>query len=167
MRWTALAQTLSLLLAGALSAQEWTGATGIGKWRLYDEIDPIDGTPTVILSLDSERGTSSNGQPIVLGLRCDGGTLEAFLFWGDYLGREAFLTTKIGHGAVQSFHWDGSRSRGAVFYPFDVRAFIRQLSRADVFIAETRPLGKTPITALFLLDGLDNALRPLRTACPR
>jgi type VI secretion system protein VasI len=150
-----------------LGAQESRQHEGTGKWNLSEEIDPLYGTPTVIIALDSEKGTSTRGKPIKLIIRCKDGRTEAYTRWTEYLGREAFLTTRLGTGEVTNYHWNISTDNQAAFYPGNPKNFIEQLRRVDTFIAEVRPYDKDPITAVFFLKGLESALAPIQAACPR
>ena len=167
MRRTIMMAILPGLLAfSAVGAQDAGQDEGRGNWVLHDEIDPLYQTPSVFLTLDAESGTSTDGKPIYLVLRCMGGKTAAFINWYNYLGGEALLTTRLGNRRVESYHWGIGNDHQGAFYPGNVNLFIARLMTARTFVAEATPLGKSPITAVFFLEGLENAIVPLEAACP-
>jgi len=140
---------------------------GAGEWRLSTEQNPLDDTRTVILSLTATSGQSRMGDPISLIIRCQSGRINAFIIWSSYLGLEkTSVTTRLGTGETKTQQWSLSTDNQATFYPGNVAAFLDQLLSSDRLVAQTTPYSESPITAVFQLAGLSNAVKPLREVCP-
>jgi type VI secretion system protein VasI len=156
-----LARSLGLVAVTTVQLQD----VGTGKWRVSTTIDPLDDSTTVVLILYADSGKSIWGDPIALVLRCDSKVTEAYINWHTYLGDEAHVTWRIGDASATTAKWSLSTDWEATFYPYDTIAFIRQLLAADRFVAQVTPYGESPITAVFDLTGLANAIPPLQEAC--
>lgn len=143
-----------------------TPVTGTGEWVIRDETNPIDDTRTVLLGLTASTGRSSFGEPISLILQCKSREVSAAINWNDYLGSDAYVTARVGSQEASRRAWVMSTNSQGSFYPGDATQFIDQLQHADRFVAQVTPYNENPVTAVFALSGLPNAIKPLREACP-
>lgn len=143
-----------------------TPATGVGAWIVRDQVNPMDDTRTVILTLLASSGRSQLGrQEVALILRCQSGKTEAYIEWHDYLGSEAYVTARIGSQEAQRRRWNLSTDHTATFYARDVPGFIQALVATDRFVAQVTPYSESPVTAVFDVNGLETAVKPLRETC--
>ena len=149
----------------SLRGQVTVSVEGSGEWIITQDINPLDHTPTVYLSLAAELGTSTHGDPVVLVLRCESRKIEAYLIWDNFLGGRVFMTTRFGSEEVERQYWWMSTDFAGAFYPGNARMFIYRLKAVDSFVAQAKPHEQDPITAVFLLDGLAKAIVPLEAAC--
>ena len=156
-----LAQSLGLDRAQLVP----TAVEGTGKWQVSVKTNPLDDTTTVALVLLADSGTSTWSDRVALVLRCKSNKTEAYINWHDYLGSAARVTWRIGAEDARTGKWGLSTDKEATFYPYDAIAFIRQLLAADRLVAQVTPYSEAPVTAVFDLTGLTNAIRPLQDAC--
>lgn len=156
--YDALAESLGL--APALSSGDK------GKWIVDISTDPINDSKVVVLGLPPTSGTNSQGKPIYLVLRYKSGKTEAYIQYGEYLGGEDFIevTWRIGTEQAKTGEWFLSTDGEATFYPYDDIAFIKKLLTVNRFVARLTPYNESPITAVFDLEGLKEAILPLREA---
>jgi len=138
---------------------------GTGKWLVDVEENPIDDSTTVSLVLLADSGQSSWGTPIGLVLRCHSNKTEVFINWGEYLGSEAKVTARVGDTKAKTRTWGLSTDSKATFYPGGDITFIKELLETDRLVAQVTPYGESPVTAVFDLGGLPNAIKPLRETC--
>jgi len=151
---------------GLVSVQtELSPSEDVGAWRVSIETNPLDDSRTVTLILLAESGTSRWGTPIGLILRCDSNQTDVYIAWSDYLGSEARVTWRVGDEDARAAQWSLSTNKEATFYPYDEISFIQQLLTTTRFVAQVTPYNESPITAVFDLTGLANAIRPLQEAC--
>ena len=154
---------------GVDSPQPASPADGVkvGSWEVSDEINPLDDTRSVRLGQIAESGQSSMGSSIALVLMCQSGETDLAINWSDYLGSEVRVTTRVGRQRAETKRWNLSTNSQASFYPDNAREFIlTELMNADRFIAQTTPYNENPVTAVFDLTGLSQAIEPLLEACP-
>lgn len=136
-----------------------------GKWRVDIETNPMDDSKTVALFLIADEGRSDYDKPITLILRCQSNETSAFISWGDYLGSEAFVTSRVGEADSKRRQWSLSTNSQATFYPGTAPAFIKELMGAGRFVAQVTPYSDSPTTAVFDTSGLAEAVKPLRETC--
>lgn len=137
-----------------------------GKWNVSIDTNPIDDTKTVTLYLLADSGKSSMlGQPVVLFIRCKSLETNVFINWSDYLGSEATVLTRIGKEKAETRNWNLSTDSQATFLPRNEVDFLNKLLIVDSFVAQVTPYNESPVTAIFDVKGLSNAITPLRETC--
>ena len=152
----------------AFDALEEFGIDVVGEWIVRADTNPLDDSRTVSLINSSEEGRTSLGDAITLVLRCSSGETEAYINWHDYLGNDdtVSVTSRIGSGDAKTSAWGNSTdNQGTFFRDGGTRQFIGSLMEADSFVARTTPYNESPVTAVWDLDGLAEAVMPLREAC--
>jgi len=138
-----------------------------GKWVVNVETNPLDDSKMVALVLTADTGATRLGEKVVLVLRCMSGETKVFIIWSDYLGSGSGtdVTWRVGDSPATTARWRLSTDSTTTFYPYDAIAFIGQLIGVSRLVAQVTPYNESPITAVFDLRGLANAVRPLREAC--
>tara|TARA_B100001123_G_C15261633_1_gene1006788 strand:+ start:111 stop:719 length:609 start_codon:yes stop_codon:yes gene_type:complete len=137
-----------------------------GKWNVSIDTNPIDDSKTVTLYLVADSGKSSMlGEPVVLIIRCKSLETNVFINWRDYLGSEARVLTRIGKEKAETRSWSLSTDSQATFFPRNEVDFLKKLLAVDSFVAQVTPYSESPVTAIFNIKGLSNAITPLREAC--
>ena len=136
------------------------------NWTVETNTNPLDDSNTVLLYTVSSEGQSRWRRPITLILRCRSNKTELFINWQDYLGRDTtHVTTRIGSGDAETKSWGLSTDNEATFYPNNDVRFIKELLGNDRLVAQTTPFNESPITAIFNISGLNEAITPLRDEC--
>lgn len=136
-------------------------------WQLKTTTNPADGSTTVVLHREAVevRNRSDAGAPILY-VRCKSSTTELYIDWHDYIpGASHQVTTRLDRGPTQARQWALSRSNIATFYPDSPIDFLQALMQSKLLYAEATPYNAAPVTAVFNLEGLTDAIQPLRTAC--
>lgn len=75
------------------------------------------------------------------------------------------VLSRIGSEQASTRQWSLSTDSQATFYPDNPITFIKRLLEVDRFVAQVTPYGEDPVTAVFALGGLVNAIKPLRETC--
>ena len=139
---------------------------GTGKWKVSVEKNPVDDSKTVFLALLADEGKSKFGEAIALIIRCKSNKTELFINWSDYLGMEStHVLTRIGNAPAQQRSWSLSSDNTATFFPEAPIAFIKSLMSADKLVAQVTPYNENPVTAIFDIRGLSEAIKPLQETC--
>jgi type VI secretion system protein VasI len=143
-----------------------------GKWVFSRKTDPIDDSTITAFILYSDSGKSVFGEPIRLVLRHQSGKKKGktcfYINWYDYLGGDSiFVKYRLGTGKAKNGYWAISTDNTATFYstgflnvPSSKHSieFIRELMAVDRFVAQVTPYNENPITAVFDVRGLKNAV---------
>lgn len=136
-----------------------------GNWRVYIDSDPVDDSVRVVALLDAESGRSVWGEKPTLALRLKGSKIEAWIDWGDYIAHDGTrVTWRIDNRNARSRWWGVSTDNAATFYPLNEQDFIEDLLAATQLVARVTPYNENPITAVFDLTGIGNALVPMQEA---
>jgi len=139
---------------------------GTGKWKVSVEKNPVDDTKTVALILLADEGKSKFGEAIPLIIRCKSNKTELAIKWSDYLGLDSTnVLTRIGNAPAQQRYWSLSSDNTATFFPEAPITFIKSLMGADKFVAQVTPYNENPVTAIFDIRGLSEAIKPLQETC--
>ena len=153
-----------------------------GKWICNRGIDPIDDTEIITFILYSDSGKSVFGKPIRLVLRHQSGKKSGetrlYINWYDYLSGVYFsgdylnitpVAYRLGTEKAKTGYWAISADHEATFYltglsffhipsSGDTIKFIRKLMQFDSFVAKVAPYNENPVTAVFDVRGLENAV---------
>ncbi len=147
-------------------------ATNMGNWRVSREVNPIDDTQRVVLSLVATEGKSTWGNDIVFIARCQSNETEAYISWGDYLGNDGDIysewkrvTIRVGDTKAREERWGLSTDSQATFAPNWAGTLLKEMASTTKFIAQVTPYNESPKTAIFDTKGMANALEPLAETC--
>ena len=131
------------------------GSSGSGRWIVNVDTDPMSDETVVFFALPASSGRSRYGDPPLLAIRRSGSSDNVYIIWNDYLADEPQMVEyRIDDGSTRRSGWSLSTDNQATFYPDDDREFIRELVKADRFVARTTPYNESPVTAVFDLSGL-------------
>lgn len=143
-----------------------------GKWLISRDVNVLDDTRTVVLSLQADSGVSSFGDEITLIARCQSNRTEAFIVWNDYLGNDGGVgesvkdvVVRFGEDEAQGQIWNLSTDSQATFVPGYSVSFLKRLSKVDRFVIKTVPYNENPKTAVFDVRGLGTPLSELAATC--
>lgn len=139
-------------------------AEGVGKWIVDSSVNPIDDSKTVNLLLVASSGVSRFDKPIVLVARCKSNQTELYINWATYLGREAFVTSRIGTKKANRSEWDLSSDSQATFKRQPI-SMLKEMLGESKLVAQVTPYNESPSTAVFDITGLDEAIKPLQESC--
>lgn len=153
---------------GLIATTITSDVEGSGKWGCKIETNPIDDTKTIILYLVSGEATLETfkrGEDAILIIRCRSNETELLIDWSDYLGSEAYVLTRVGKDKAVNKKWSLSSDKKATFYPGDPIPFIKSLMEVDKFVAQITPYSESPMTVIFDVMGLKEAIKPLQETC--
>lgn len=135
------------------------------SWELKTETSPIDDSKTYILRRNAEEeiGTGFFASTPTLIIRHKEGRLELYIAIGQYLGSDGTLvTSRVGSSPAQETEWSTSTDGKAIFYPGNVDSFVRELMANNKLVIRVTPYGESPVTSVFNLSGLNEAIAPMK-----
>lgn len=138
--------------------------SGTGEWSISRTINPIDDTATVVARLTATSGQGKYGDPVNMIIRCRSGEMDLYIDWHTYMTDSVAVTARVGTRDAVTENWLGSTDKQASFKRFPM-VMIRKMLDEARFVAQATPFNENPITAIFDISGIDNALKPLREEC--
>ena len=120
---------------------------------------------TVTITSYPVSGTSSEGDAITMVMRCRRNRTELYIRWQDYLGSWAYVRTRVGDDDRGTRQWNLSADARSSYYPRGTVGFIEDMIEAGSAEFEVTPYVQDPVTAVFDMSELGNAIGPLREAC--
>lgn len=153
---------LAANLALPAKPAEWST---VRAWTVSRQVNPLDDSVTIAAMLAAQETGAWVQSPVTLVIRCQSGAIEAYINWGVDLGRAATVVWRAGAGRATSEQWAVSTDGLSTFCPSNEEALAGQIMRADRFVAQVTPPGATPITAVFTLDGVEDAVGAVLAAC--
>lgn len=98
-------------------------------------------------------------------LRCQENRTDVIVQWKEYLGLDhTQVITRVDSDDAVTQRWNISTSNEATFHPSPV-PHIRRLMEAEDVLYQVTPYGQNPKRVRFNVDGLSEAIGPLREAC--
>ena len=144
---------------------EQSNSSSIGGWQVTEKTNPLDDSKTVVLALMSTEGRNYLGKYPVLIARCMSDKTEVYIGWNEFLGSDSSrVTLRVGDEPARVERWSHSTDDRATFAQSDIR-LLKQMLNADRLVAQVTPYRESPITAIFPLTGLSDAIKPLRETC--
>lgn len=168
----------SLFRSGQLTGgvQEEAENPTPGIWNFGVEVSQIDGTETAFATLQSQqlipalpRGRAPARLTIICGN--DDVTSVQFSFAGQFMGTETSnsgtITLQFDNNPPrsQSLQLSGDRTALGFFSNDDAMAFISQLQQTQRLLVRAQPQAQRSATVSFDLEGIGEALEPVREAC--
>lgn len=138
-------------------------SNGSGKWMTSSKTDPLtdETIATAMLSADSP---SRRDTPMLI-VRCKAKSTELYISWNDYLGRSAFVTSRVGQEKATTNEWSISTDSKATFYPGNAVGVLKRIIESESFVASVTPYNESPVTAVFDAKGASEALADIRKNC--
>ena len=144
-----------------------------GKWRVSRSTNPIDDSPTVVLSLTADSGRSRFGNPVRFIARCQSNTTEAYAVWHDYVGDDSrdvydewkWVEVRVGGAPSERQRWGVSTDKQATFAPDWAGSLLKRMVGEERMVLQVTPCGESPVTAVFDIRGLETPLKELAETC--
>lgn len=139
-----------------------------GKWKVRMETSPIDDSKNAYASIDANEtipSMISRVRPSLM-LRCKEKTTEAYITWNVFIGTdETDVLTRLDSETAVKSAWSISTDHEATFYGGNDISFIKQLFGHRKFLAQVTPYGESPVIVTFDVAGIEEAVKPLQSAC--
>lgn len=139
-------------------------ASNNGKWKVEIDVNPVDDSKTVTMIINATSGEGKYGRPVFAVIRCQSNETDFYIGWGDYLGDEPYVLSRVGDAKAETSEWSISTDKTTTFHPQPV-PFIKSLLTVNKLVAQVTPYNESPITAVFDTTGLNGAIKPLRETC--
>lgn len=151
----------------------------VAKFNYEANSDPITGQTLHTLSIRSDRGLNSRGDPIILRMTCDStrpGEYMLRLQWGDFLeSSNPEITTRLGQENSVTGSWEtDSRRETSILAGSEagytktefIDSLVEQVDSGNQSVVfRTSPYNADPITAVFDFTGFLDVLQPMRESC--
>ena len=138
---------------------------GTGKWSILNKINPLNDTEIVTLTLIANSGENYLGKKVRLTIRCKNSDIELYINWNNYLGSDAStVTSRVGSKEAVKNRWTHSTDNQATFFPLPTK-LIESMLGNEKFVAQVTPYNESPVTAVFDITGIDNAIKSIIEGC--
>jgi DNA-directed RNA polymerase subunit RPC12/RpoP len=133
-------------------------------WQYSSRVSPIDDSTTHVLRLvanDKIPGVLNKTPTLII--RHKEGETDVYFNTGSYLGSDNVkVTHRLDKYKPTTLTWGLSTDSKSIFYPTDVKTFINGLRFNKQLVIRLTPYNENPITAVFNLTGLEEAIEPMK-----
>lgn len=143
---------------------EATPIVGKRNWKVTVDINPIDGSKIVILSLNAISAENRRIKPVQLVARCKSNTTDLYINWNEYLGNEAEVLIRVGDHKPNTERWSISTDKKTTFHTKPI-PLLKEMLTSSKMVSQVTPHNENPLTAIFNTSGLKNAIKPLQETC--
>lgn len=143
-----------------------------GAWVTDVDVDPIDDSKRIIVSLPAKSGSSRFDGPVDFVARCASNSTQVYAIWHDYVGDDSNsvydeykrIEVRVGDAPARTERWSVSTDKEATFAPSAIE-LLRKMKGAKRLVLRTTPYNEAPVTAVFDLEGFDEAIGPIAEEC--
>lgn len=143
------------------------GVRKVGEWFVKESKSKIDDSIEVFVFIRAD-GEKQSRRSSALYIRCVENQTAVLISWSDYLGSDPVsVTTRIDSKPAETKRW-GTSTGGNMFGLWSgasAIAFVKQLIDAKTLAVRTAGYRESPKTESFTLEGMGEAIKPVRTAC--
>lgn len=141
-----------------------TSFAGKGRWYVSTDVNPLDDSKTITLTLNADSGKNRWGKPVYLVARCKSNTTDLYIGWNDYLGPEVSVLTRVGTNKAVTQSWSMSTDKNVTYHNEPV-PFLKEMLDSPKLVTQVTLYNDSIITAVFDTSGLENIITPLRESC--
>lgn len=142
------------------------------KWRLSTDSSKIDDSKTVILSLDADssiKGWPNKTETPTLIIRCKEQKTEAYIFTGmspmvEYGTNGATIRFRIDKKPAFKLRAGKSTDGEALFIPSAINQ-LKKMMGGSILLFEFTPFNSSPQMTTFDINGINDAIKPIRETC--
>jgi hypothetical protein len=144
------------------------------EWIAFEQTDPVTDVKILFLLLLADSNTIYYNQDSALVIRASLSTVEIYVNWQKYIGRDAndlglngkYITYRFGDNPAETSFWTNSTDKKASFYLGFNQEFLRKMAETNKFIVRCTPSDDNTITLFFNTTGLDYYLRKYQKYFP-
>ncbi len=144
-----------------------------GEWITSTDINPLDDSKIITIGLDATGYVEKYANPVRLYIRCKSNKTELYVAWDDYLGDDSnsvyedwkYVTVRIGASKANKQRWTVSTDGKATFMPSSPIETLRKIAKSERLVLQTTPYNESPVTAIFDVKGMGDAILPLADEC--
>jgi type VI secretion system protein VasI len=141
------------------------------NWIMQVAKDDLDGKATTTVYRTATKmvdGPLHMPQPVALVVRCDKDTTDVIVKWPTVIESDVNAGVKVKYriddSAITSDTWTRSTSLEAVYVNKPVDLLKKMIAKKELVVQLT-PFQGSPVSVTFNLDGLADALKPIREQC--
>ena len=141
-------------------------SSGAGRWKVSQEVSPIDDSREVYMRLGAEDEGHAAGSLPALMVRCTERKIDVHVSFDSRLSFEDDIEvlSRFDQHPARKNDWELSTDRKAIFAPHSA-FWALKIERAQKLFMRLTPPGESPIDATFNLTGSAEAMSPLRESC--
>ena len=127
-------------------------------WEVTREVSPIDDSLIYTCSVEASSPVFRDSCPALI-IRRKGGSSEAYVTWPSFIGDgKISVTVRFDDNPADTAEWGSSTDGKALFSPYPFGDFLERLLASQQMVMRFTPYGESPVTAVFDISGLADAL---------
>ena len=135
------------------------------RWTVEFRVDPLTDVRSARAVLPALEGKGVDDEPVRFILECQEGRTSVLLDWAQYVGDGNTIVLRLDGDEPQDTFWDMARNRTTARYRSDGAPLARAIAPRRRMVARVTPSGREPVTAIFDLTGMAEAIQPVQEAC--
>ena len=127
-------------------------------WEVSREVSPIDDSTIYTASVEASSPVLRDSRPLLI-LRREEGASEAYVSWPSFIGfSKRPVTVRFDDNPADTAEWGSSTDGRAMFSPYPFGEFLEAVLASRRLVVRFTPYGESPVTAVFDISGLADAL---------
>lgn len=134
-------------------------------WSVEFLVDPLTDERSARATLPALEGRGTDDTPVRFVVECRGGETSVLLDWAQPVGDGGTIVIRLDADEPQETFWEMARNRTTARYRSDGAPLVRAIAPRRRMVARVAPSGREPVTAIFDLTGMPEAMQPVAEAC--
>jgi type VI secretion system protein VasI len=128
-------------------------------------VDPLTDERSARAMLPALEGRGVDDAPVQFIVECREGQTSVLLDWAQPVGDGNTIVIRLDADEPQDTFWEMARNRTTARYRSDGAPLARAIAPRRRMVARVVPSNREPVTAIFDLTGMPEAMAPVRDAC--
>lgn len=133
------------------------------NWQEVEEVDPITNERGIIIGVPANSDDPLTAP--LLTIACAKNRTSMFVNWQTFIGSHLMTTTKLDDVVYNETGWERSNDYSSSRYPGSPIPIIKKMLEAERYVVRGRNMDGNTFTAVFELEGIDEAIPPIRQHC--
>lgn len=142
-----------------------TAGPGGELWMVEFLVDPLTDVRSARAVLPALEGKGVDDAPVKFIVECRAGSTTVLLDWAQPVGDGNTILIRLDDDEPQETFWEMARNRTTARYRSDGAPLARAVAPRRRMVARVVPSGREPVTAIFDLTGMPEAIQAVREAC--
>ena len=133
------------------------------NWQEVEEVDPITGAKSIVIGVPANSEDPLTAP--LLTIACVSNRTRMFVNWNTFIGSHLMTATRLDDVVYKEAGWERSNDYSSSLYPGSPIAILKKMLDAELYAVRGRNMDGNTFTAVFDLNGIDEALPSIRQHC--
>lgn len=133
------------------------------RWLQVDYVDPITDRKSVRIGVPANSDNPDFAPSLVIA--CEQNSTKMLVNWNTFIESHLMTTTRLDDTVYKKAGWERSSDYTTSFYPGNPITLIKKMLVSERYVVRGENMSGQIFTAVFELEGINEAIQPVRQHC--